>query len=154
MLSNLAANAFGGGFGGGLMGDLLFGGGGDGGETPTKLTGSGTISIVPDIRLNALIVQANPADLDTMEQLLKVIDQSHSPEDVLLVNKPRIIPVLYMPAQDVANVVNQVYSDRVNGGGNAQRQPSPQEFIQALRGGNRRNDQRSRAGEEAARDAR
>ncbi len=147
-LSNLAGNMFGGGFGGNLMGDLLFGGGG-GEEAPTKLTGSGTISIVPDSRLNALFVQANPTDLDTMEQLLKVIDQSHSPEDVLLVRRPRLIPVNFTSAEDIATVVRQVYADRISGGaggGNAQRQPSPQELIQALRGGgNRRNDQRTRA---------
>ena len=50
------------------------------------------MQIVPDVRLNALIVQGKPGDLDTIEQLLKVIDLPHSPEDVEVASKPRIIP--------------------------------------------------------------
>ncbi len=93
LLGNLAGAAFGD-FGGGLMGSLLGLGGGTSSDSAPRLSsGSGTIQIVPETRLNALIVQASSADLDTIEQLLKVVDQPDSPEDLALVSKPRLIPV-------------------------------------------------------------
>ena len=124
--------------GGGLFGSLLgLGGSGGGGAIST----SGTVTLVADRRLNALVVQANAADLDIVEQLLEVIDQEASPEDVQTVAKPRLIPVFYTSAEEIANVVKQVYASRIagasGGGGQQQRQPSPEEFMQALRGGGR-----------------
>jgi len=70
----------GGGQGGGLLQDIA---GAAMGETGGNLVGAlmgmgggtinptGSIRITADPRLNALAVQANPADLDTIEQLLK-----------------------------------------------------------------------------------
>ncbi len=95
------------------------------------------MAIVPDTRLNALVVQANSTDLDTVEQLLKVLDQKSSPEDVLVLAKPQIIPVYNTSAEEVANVVRQVYADRIAGPAGQQRQPNPEDFIRALRGGGR-----------------
>ncbi len=132
LLGDIAGAALGD-MGGGMMGSLL-GLGGGGGSAPT-IRASGTIAIVPDNRLNALVIQANSNDLDMVEQLLKVLDQKGSPEDVLVVAKPQLIPVLYTSAEEVAAVVRQVYADRISGGAGAQRQPSPDEFIRALRGG-------------------
>jgi type II/III secretion system protein len=131
-MSDIAGAAF----GDGMMGNLLFGGGGDSG-TPTTIRATGTVAIVPDSRLNALVVQANSADLDTVEQLLKVLDQKNSPEDVLVLAKPQIIPVHNTSAEEVANVVRQVYADRIAGPAGQQRQPNPEDFIRALRGGGR-----------------
>ncbi len=120
----------GGGGGGGLFGALanaalgdatgglfpsLLGMGGDDAAKP-----SGDVHIVPDVRLNALIVQANAADTDMMEQLLKIIDTPKPPEDVLANPKPRLIPILNLQASDVANMVRQLYADRLttaNGAG-------------------------------------
>ena len=138
----------GGGQGGGLMQDIagaamgetggnlvgaLMGMGGGGTINPT-----GSIRITADPRLNALVVQANATDLDTIEQLLKILDQRDSPEDVLVVSKPRLIPVFNTQAEEVSKIVSQVYQDRMvtsaARGGN-QQPPSPQEFIQMLRGG-------------------
>lgn len=146
MLNNLAGAALGD-FGGGIMGSLLGIGGGSG-EAAPRLQASGAISIIPDTRLNALVVQANPIDLDMLEQLLKILDQQSSPEDVEIISKPRLIPVYYSSADEMANVVRQIYADRMSTGGQ-QRQPNPQEFIQALRGGggNRRNQQQTKAEE-------
>ena len=118
--------------GGNLVGALM-GMGGGGTINPT-----GSIRITADPRLNALVVQANSTDLDTIEQLLKILDQKESPEDVLVVSKPRLIPVFNTQAEEVSKIVSQVYQDRMvksaAGGGN-QQPPSPQEFIQMLRGG-------------------
>jgi hypothetical protein len=142
-----------GGVGGGLLGGLLGGGMDDDGGV---LQATGSVSIVADNRLNALIVQANAIDLSLVEQLLQVIDQESSPEDVQTSGKPRIIPVRYVPVEEVATVVRQVYASRLQtsggggGGGDArQRQPDPAEFIRALRGGGGgRGGQRQAGGEE------
>jgi len=118
--------------GGGMLGSLLGLGGDGGGITPT-----GALQITPDTRLNALIVQANPADLDTIEQLLKILDQKESPEDVLVRPKPKLIPVFNTQAEEIADIVKQVYQDRMTSSSSRGRQPTPQEFIQMLRGGRR-----------------
>jgi hypothetical protein len=96
--------------------------------------------ITPDTRLNALIVEAPPADLDNLEQLLRILDRPESPEQNTIEPKPRIIPVRNTQASDVAEIVKQIYPDRLAGPAGA-RQPTPQDFIQALaagRGGGRR----------------
>lgn len=141
VVGDLAERAVGG-IGGGLIGGLL---GGDSNSTApagmvsgAKGTG-GPVDIVPDTRLNALIVQASPADVDTIEQLLHVLDQSASPEDVALVTRPRMIPVLNTTADSVADVVKQIYADRLTGAAGDQRQISPVEFFTAIRGGRRNN---------------
>lgn len=116
--------------GGGLMGDLLLGGGGAAG---TGGFTSATVDIVPDVRLNALIVRAKPADLDTVEQLLKVLDQRVGPEEVEADSRPRLIAVYNQPAAEIAAVVQQIYQDRMSGGVGAVM--SPQEMLRMMRGG-------------------
>jgi type II secretory pathway component GspD/PulD (secretin) len=129
LIGDIASNALGD-IGGGLMGDLLTGGGGGGGGGFT----SGAVDIVPDGRLNALIVHAKSADLDTVEQLLKVLDQRNGPENVEADAPPRAIPVMNTSAAEIAQVVQQVYQDRmVSGAGGA---ISPQDMMKMLRGGN------------------
>lgn len=129
LLGDLASAALGD-TGGGLVGSLLGLGGGGG-----AISTSGSVTMVADQRLNALVVQANPSDLDLVEQLLQVIDQEASPEDVQTFARPRLIPVYYTSAEEIAGVVRQVYAERLAGaGGNTRRQPSPEEFIRALRG--------------------
>ena len=77
--------------GGGMLGGLLgMGGGGGGGSDGPVLTTTGTVSIVPDARLNALIIQANAIDLVTVESILQVIDREESPEDVRTSPKPQL----------------------------------------------------------------
>jgi type II secretory pathway component GspD/PulD (secretin) len=88
-----------------------------------------------DSRLNALVVQGSPAELDLAEQLLEVIDQISSPEDVQTVAKPRFIPVFNISAQEVAVIVREIYSARIGGRGGQPQQPTPEEFLRALRGG-------------------
>ncbi len=135
-----------GGLGGGMLGFLGMGGGG-GGETSSAksiLTSTGSVNIVSDARLNALIVHANPIDLQMIELVLEKLDRQESPEDIETVAKPELIPVIYQDAKDVAEVVKSVFGDRIEGaqssgarggGGGGGGQPSPQDFINALRGG-------------------
>jgi type II secretory pathway component GspD/PulD (secretin) len=126
IIGDLANNALGG-VGGALMGDLLLGGG----NTAGAFT-SATVDIVPDGRLNALVVHAKPADLDTIEQLLKVLDQRSGPEDVEAEAQPRLIPVYNTTASEISEIVQQVYADRMAG---ANAVMSPQEMMQMIRGG-------------------
>ncbi len=142
IVGDIAQQAIGG-FGGGFLGGLLGGGQNqnnsivpEGVVTGARGTG-GPVDIIPDSRLNALIVQASPSDVDTIDQLLHVIDQPDSPEEVALVPKPRLIYVNNTTADSVADVVKQVYSTRLEGaaaGGQNQFNPAML-FQQALRGG-------------------
>ncbi|WP_246109953.1 secretin N-terminal domain-containing protein [Roseimaritima multifibrata] len=122
---------------GGMMG---LGGGGESGSGPV-LTATGSVSIVPDDRLNALIIQANALDMQTIETILEVIDREESPEDIQTVAKPRLIPVIYTEAKSIAEIIKGVYADKMAtaaGGGDAGRgnnQPRPEDIIAALRGG-------------------
>ncbi|MBA4019345.1 MAG: hypothetical protein C0483_19435 [Pirellula sp.] len=129
LLGDLAGMALGGG-GGGMMSAML--GGGAAGPPSSILSGA-SVLIVPDARLNALIVQATPTDLDLIEQLLKVVDQLDVPEST--VNpRPRLIPVVNTGAAQIADILREVYSERL-ASSNRQRQPSPEELMQMLRGG-------------------
>jgi hypothetical protein len=127
--------------GGGMLGGLLgFGGGGGGGDDSSGpvLTTTGSVSIIPDARLNALIVQANAIDMRMVEMVLEVIDREESPEDVQTTSKPQLIPVIYQDANEIATIIKGVYKERTGeAGGGQQRQPSPEDFINALRGGGR-----------------
>ncbi len=125
------------GLGGGMIGGLLgFGGSDDSGSAGPVLTTTGSVSIIPDARLNALIVQANPIDMRMVEMVLEVIDREESPEDVQTISKPQIIPVIYQSAADVATIIKGIYAERSGEqSSNNARQPSPQDFFNALRGG-------------------
>ena len=146
LLGDLAGGMLGGGGAGGLMGTLLgLGGGGGGGGDDMSLETTGAVTVVPDLRLNALIVQANPTDLDLIKQLLDVIDLEASPEKVETISPPKLIPVLYTNANEIAEVVRQVFAQQITNSSGGQRQPSPEEFIRMLRGGRGRDGGSSRA---------
>jgi type II secretory pathway component GspD/PulD (secretin) len=110
---------------------------------------AGTPLIVPDDRLNALIVQAGPGEQNLIEQLLVYIDAEEGP-DTKVARKPGLIPVFYHSADEIAAVVRELYQDRMITGarGGGGQQPSPREFIEALRGpssgrGSARNQRRA-----------
>jgi hypothetical protein len=126
LVGDLAGAALGD-LGGGFMGSLLTGAGGSRGFS------TGSVDIVPDARLNALIVNARPADLDTIEQLLEIIDQRVGPQTVEADTIPRPIPVYNNSATEIAQIVETVYQDRIEGA--SQRPPTPQDMLRMLRGG-------------------
>lgn len=136
LLGDLASDMLG---GGSMMGSLMGLGGMGGGTGGATTLSMGTMSVIADPRLNALVIQAHPDDLEKIDQLLNVIDQPYSPEPVETKAKPRLIPVNFTSAQNVATVVQQVYADQIATpqGQGQQRQPSPEDFIRALRGGGR-----------------
>ena len=87
--------------GGGILGSLLSSGG------TGRIQPSGSIKITPDSRLNALIVQANDTDLDTIEQLLKILDQKDSPEEVQVSPRAKMIHLYNTDATTVADIVKK-----------------------------------------------
>ncbi len=75
------------------------------------------VRVTADPRLNALVVQAKPGDMDIVEQLLKILDQPGTPEVVPAEPRPRLIPVRHVPVQSVLAVLRQVYQDRLTNAG-------------------------------------
>lgn len=150
LLGDVASNVLGG-FGGNLVGGLL----GGGGSSSTSVSGpplaSGEVSIIPDVRLNYLIIHANNSDLQTIDQLLEVIDQEDSPLLVETKGKPQIIELQYADATEVATMVKEAFASRIAGaqaGGNRAPQNPQDIFAEAIRsaatgnrGGNNRGSQ-------------
>ena len=100
---------------------ILAGGGGDSedGSDAAKLAGSrrplatGPIKIIPEARLNALLVLANRTDKATIKRLLNTLDMKESPEENAVTPKTWLIPVQYARAKDIADVLREVYVDRL-----------------------------------------
>lgn len=78
--------------------------------------GSGIVTIVPDSRLNALIVKAGQTDLQAIESLLEVLDSSDVP-DTLVATKPKQIQVHNARADEIAEVLSEVYETQLKSGG-------------------------------------
>jgi hypothetical protein len=76
--------------------------------------------------------------LDTIEQLLKVLDQRSGPENVQAEAQPRAIPLYNTAASEVAQIVQQVYQDRMASAGGVM---SPQDMMKMIRGGNNSDQQ-------------
>jgi type II secretory pathway component GspD/PulD (secretin) len=100
---------------------------------------SGPLQIVPDTRINALIIKGETGDIELIRQLLTVIDQEHSPENVQTTAPPRLIPIFNASATDVAAVVKEIYASRMagaNSGGGGQRdRQNFEQMIAAMRSG-------------------
>ena len=99
---------------------------------------SGPLQIIPDGRINALIVRGQAADVELIRQLLTIIDQEHSPEDVQTQAPPRLIPVFNSSAADVAEVVKEIYAKRIHGSnarGNNNNRQDMEQLIAAMRSG-------------------
>ena len=89
----------------------------DGGSGSIQV--SSALRITADTRLNALIVHGKPNDLDTVEQLLEILDRKDGPEHIAVQTKPRLIRLRHTAASEVAEVVRQVYQDRLVAGTSA-----------------------------------
>lgn len=135
LMSGIADAALGD-IGGGLMGDLL----GLGGSGPSTGFSAAGVDIVTDARLNALIVYARPDDIDMVFRLLQIVDQRTGPTDVEAEGVARLISVNNTSASQVAEVVKQIYANRIEGGSSGQ--PSPEDLMRMLRnaGGNKGAD--------------
>ena len=128
---------------GGLVGGALGTMGGLMNLGMTTLSPTGMLRITAEPRLNALVVEANATDLHTIEEVLKLLDQPKSPEEVLVEPQARLVQVYNMPAEEVAEIVKEVFAEKMQGaagrnqGGGNQQRPSPADFFAAMRGGGR-----------------
>ena len=69
--------------------------------------------MVPDERMNALLVYGTIADRDAIEEILDVLDSIDIP-DSLTTPKPRMIPVHNLPASTVLEVLQSVYKSQMS----------------------------------------
>jgi type II secretory pathway component GspD/PulD (secretin) len=122
----------------GLLGGFFGLGGGSSSNTISTLSGS-EVSITAEPRLNALIVQGSVADIEYIDQLLKILDTEDSMTEIETAGRPRLIQLQYKNVSEVEAIVKQVFADRIAQPGQAggARQPSPQDLIQALAQGMR-----------------
>jgi type II secretory pathway component GspD/PulD (secretin) len=142
LLGDVASSVLG---GGGMFGSLFGGGGGSSGGASAGVSGAstvGTVVLTADARLNAVWVQANPIDAMFVEDLLAAVDISESPAEIRTRGDTRLIFVENNPVADIETVVKATFAAYIGGGAaggaggapGAQRQPSPEEFINAMRG--------------------
>jgi hypothetical protein len=113
---------------------------------------------VADKRLNALFVNGTLEQITLIKQLLEVVDTESGPEEVLTFPRPKFIPVYHTSAETVAEVLREVYANRVETADqNNRRQDSrdmrgfPPGFAERFgRGGDRGgDDRRSRSNQQA-----
>ena len=72
----------------------------------------GSVAIVPDERLNTILVQGNRSDREMIEGLIKVFDSDEVPE-ALASNKPKLIPIENVDAEQVAEVIREVFRSQL-----------------------------------------
>ncbi|MBB76504.1 MAG: hypothetical protein CMJ75_18525, partial [Planctomycetaceae bacterium] len=101
---------------GGLLGGFLGSSGSGSTSTDASVVTVGTATIIPDVRLNRLIVQGTSSDILQIEQHLRIIDQENSMTEVQTQGKPRMIQLVYTTAAEAATVVKEAYASRIQGG--------------------------------------
>ena len=90
-----------------------------------------------------------PHRLELIEELLKILDQLESPEDILAQPKPRLVSVA-VQADEIVDVLKQVYADRIgassstrSGGGMSGGMPPFMAMMRGMSGGPRAGGQAS-----------
>ncbi|MCL4204504.1 MAG: hypothetical protein KJ000_18620 [Pirellulaceae bacterium] len=68
------------------------------------------VSIVPDERLNSILVQGSRIDRDTIEALIRTMDT----EDARA-TKPQIVPIHYAEAEEIATTLREVFRSQMTG---------------------------------------
>jgi hypothetical protein len=107
----------------------------------STITTAGPVHIHADDRLNALIVQCSPADADTIQDLLEVLDQPESPADVALEAQQHVIPLANTQAEEVAEIVRSVFQTQMVTGSRGSTRGGPpdprqmMEMMARMRGG-------------------
>lgn len=86
--------------------------------------GYGGPVIVPDSRLNALIVHASRGDLETIEGLIETLDSSEVSESAVG-SRPRLIPVRNSDVDRIAEILRDVYKTKLTAGAGQRRQRVP-----------------------------
>jgi type II secretory pathway component GspD/PulD (secretin) len=90
--------------------------GGAPGATPRR-SAANALVIVPDERMNAILVQANRTDRTTIENLIKVLDAAELPADAE--RKPRTVAIKNTTAVRVEQMIRTLFRADLTGGGSA-----------------------------------
>ncbi len=84
----------------------------------------GRVVLVPDERLNVLIVYAGRSDRERIEQLVEVLDIEQVP-DTKRAYQTKVIPLQYADAKRVERLVQGIYKAQMVAGGSRQRATIP-----------------------------
>jgi len=82
------------------------------------------VVIVPDERLNTLLVQGSRTDRAKVASLLKILDTDDVPP-TLPAHKPKVIPIENMEAGRIAETLGQVFQSRLAGSGRSSPSGAP-----------------------------
>ncbi len=74
--------------------------------------GIGSVVIVPDERLNTILVQGSRIDRETVEGLLTILDSDKVPE-ALAADKPNLVPIKNVDAEQIAEVIRSVFKSQM-----------------------------------------
>ncbi|MEZ6060670.1 MAG: secretin N-terminal domain-containing protein [Planctomycetaceae bacterium] len=85
-------------------------------DDPRSLVTFGEVVLVPDERLNALIVHASRTDRSRIAQLLEILD-SDKLEDTQRAFRTDVVPLLYADAERIKRVLEGVYKAQMTAGG-------------------------------------
>lgn len=80
---------------------------------------SGNVVIVPDQRLNALIVFSNRNDRASIEALIETLDSEFVP-DTLATSRTQVVPIQNADAGRIADVLRDIYKAQIESGGSRQ----------------------------------
>ncbi len=76
----------------------------------------GNVVIVPDQRLNALIVFAGRTDREKIEELIEILDSDNIPETVAT-QRTKVVEVKYADAEKIQTVISGIYRAQMSAGG-------------------------------------
>jgi len=79
--------------------------------TTTMMAGS--ITVVADSRLNRLIAQGTAADIELIEDYLKIIDKDRSITSIETYGTPHVIELTYTRADEVAEAIREAFAGRI-----------------------------------------
>jgi hypothetical protein len=87
--------------------------------------GFSNATVVPDQRLNAVIVQANRNDMGMIESLIETLDSEESTAQGAG-PKPKLIPVKNTDVERIAAILRDIYKTQLTAGGARRQMPLPQ----------------------------
>jgi type II secretory pathway component GspD/PulD (secretin) len=85
-------------------------------ESRAGLLAFGSVVIVPETRMNALIVYGGRTDRDRIEQLLEILDSEKLPDSGRIF-RTQVIPVQHADAEELEDVLQGVYRTEMAAGG-------------------------------------
>ena len=85
-------------------------------ESRAGMLAFGSVVIVPETRMNALIVYGGRTDRDRIEQLLEILDTEKLPDSGRIF-KTQVIPVKHADAEKLENVITGIYRTEMTAGG-------------------------------------